>query len=152
MKNKTKWKKLSSKMVYENKWMKVHEDKVINPGGEEGVYAIVNKMDATMIIAKDIDGIYLIRHYRYVLKQELLEIPAGGLDEGETPEDAARRELLEETGIKAGKITVIGQLFPAVSSLAVKHYVALAEELDISGLSNEGESDEEILEVFKKKN
>lgn len=97
------WKKLSSRTVYENDWMEVREDKVINPGGGRNDYGYVHfKNVAVAIIAlDDANNTWLVGQDRYTLGEYSWELPMGGAPLDEPPLMAAKRELEEETGIRA---------------------------------------------------
>src|SRR5918912_605645 len=96
------WQTLHSKQVYDNAWISVREDAVIRPDGEQGIYGVVHfKNIAIGILAVEDDFICLVGQYRYPLEQYSWEIPEGGCAEGEDPLDAAKRELEEETGLRA---------------------------------------------------
>jgi len=104
------WKTISSEVVHENKWFKVRKDYVIRPGGVEGEYFVVEKKPVVFIVAlTEKKEIYLINLFRYTTKQQSWEIPAGATDEGETGLEAAKRELQEETGLRAKKWIEVGQ-------------------------------------------
>jgi len=97
------WKKLSSHTVYENDWMAVRVDHVVNPGGGENQYGHVHfKNRAVAIIALDDAGnTWLVGQQRYTLGEYSWELPMGGAPLAEPPLEAARRELREETGLQA---------------------------------------------------
>lgn len=109
-----KWKKLSSKYVYENPWIKVREDQVIKPDGQPGTYSVIEQGRGACIIPVDKDGkIWMIKSYRYIFNDEHWELVAGDVDEGETREQAARRELIEELHLDADNFVKIGKFRPS---------------------------------------
>jgi 8-oxo-dGTP pyrophosphatase MutT (NUDIX family) len=97
------WRTTGSRVVYDNAWIRVSEDNVVQPDGSDGIYGVVHfKNKAIGILPIDADGCtYLVGQHRYPLDQYSWEIPEGGCPEGEEPIDTARRELLEETGLEA---------------------------------------------------
>ena len=103
------WKTLESRLVYENPWIRVREDRVIRPDGKPGIYGVVETRIATGAIALSQDNlITLVGQYRYATDQYSWEIVEGGTDEGESPLDAAKRELREEAGLVAKHWEVLG--------------------------------------------
>jgi 8-oxo-dGTP pyrophosphatase MutT (NUDIX family) len=104
------WKVLSSRFVYDNPWISVREDAVVHPSGESGIYGVVHyKNRAVGVLAVEGGEIYLVGQYRYPLSRYSWEIPEGGCPEGEEPLDAARRELEEETGLRASSWRKMGE-------------------------------------------
>lgn len=97
------WKTIRSKTVYENKWITVIEDEVLNPNGGAGIYGKVHfKNIAVGIVAMDKQrDIWLVGQYRYTLNSYSWEIPEGGCPDTEDPLEGAKRELKEETGLVA---------------------------------------------------
>lgn len=97
------WRQVTSKKVYDNPWIQVRHDEVQRPNGSEGIYGVIHfKNHAVGIIPIDEEGnTYLVKQSRYVLGETSWEIPEGGAPLGESPLDAGKRELEEETGLKA---------------------------------------------------
>jgi ADP-ribose pyrophosphatase len=96
---------LNREIVFDGNHIQVRVDRVIEPAGHEATREIVVHPGAVCIVARPNDSeVLLVRQYRHSTGRELLEIPAGGLDPGEDPLDAARRELEEETGYHAANI------------------------------------------------
>lgn len=107
------WRTLSSREVYENNWIRVREDSVTRPDGEQGIYGVVhfrNTAVGVLAIEED-DSIYLVGQYRYTLGRYSWEIPEGGCPEGEEPLAAAKRELEEETGLRASNWERLGEAY-----------------------------------------
>jgi ADP-ribose pyrophosphatase len=110
--NETKnpWRTVTSKEVYDNSWIMVRQDTVVRPDGEPGIYGVVHfKNIAIGILAIEEEFIYLVGQYRYPLNKYSWEIPEGGCVEGEDPFVAARRELEEETGLRATRWEKLGE-------------------------------------------
>jgi 8-oxo-dGTP pyrophosphatase MutT (NUDIX family) len=97
------WKPLSSRIVYENPWVRLREDAVLRPDGKEGIYSVLEVRPSVGIVAVNADReIVLVGQWRYPLGRYSWEIPRGGSMPGESDLQAvARRELKEETGIEA---------------------------------------------------
>ena len=103
------WKLLDSEVVYENPWIRVRHDRVITPGGTDGIYGVIETAPAIGIVALTEDRrVYLVGQYRYPLETYSWEIPEGGGRAGEALEAGARRELREETGLSAASWTSLG--------------------------------------------
>jgi ADP-ribose pyrophosphatase len=95
-------KQLASDQIYTGKILNLRKDRVRLPDGREAVREVVEHPGAVAVVALDAEkNVYLVRQYRYPVGRILLEIPAGKLDPGEEPLACARRELAEETGLRA---------------------------------------------------
>ena len=103
------WTTLASRKIYENAWIAVREDQVIRPDGKPGIYGVVSfRHSAVGVLPVDGEGrIWLVGQYRYPVKAYSWEIPEGGGTHGESPEETARRELREETGLLADHLQPI---------------------------------------------
>lgn len=98
------WITTNKKTVYENKWIRVEENDIIDPSGKEGIYGVVRpKNYAIAILPLDEEyNTYIVGQYRYATNSYEWELPKGGCPIGEEgPMEAGKRELLEETGISA---------------------------------------------------
>jgi 8-oxo-dGTP pyrophosphatase MutT (NUDIX family) len=128
---KNPWTTLSTRPIYDNAWISIREDQVINPKGGKGIYGVVSfKNIAIGIIPIDNEGnTYLIGQYRYTLNEYSWEIPMGGGKIGIDILESAQRELKEETGFTALKWTEIMKLHTSNSVTDEVAYVFLAEEL-----------------------
>lgn len=106
------WKALDSRVVYENPWIRVREDRVRRPDGAEGIYGVVETRIATGVVAlTEDDQVYLVGQWRYPFDAYSWEIPEGGTDPGEAPLAAAKRELEEEAGVVAEEWEQLGGEF-----------------------------------------
>ena len=147
---KNPWKTLSGEMKYDNPWITVTEYQVINPGGGRGIYGKVHfKNKAIGVIPVDNElNTWLVGQFRYTLNEWHWEIPEGGGPKNQTPLEAAKRELLEETGLKAAKWTQIIRLHTSNSVTDEEGFIFLAENLE-TGAGNELEETEADLKVWK---
>lgn len=125
------WKTISSRIAYQSPFLTVREDTVITPGGKPGVYSVVESKPGVLIVAEtDNDEIYLIESFRYPLQAWRWELPGGGIDEGDTPLQAAQKELEEELGLTATKWTQLGDMYPSNNGPLNDHnLVFLAQDL-----------------------
>ena len=123
-------KTLSSRQVYSNPWLRVREDQVERSNGVRGIYGVVDKDDCAIIIPIQGEAIYLIEQFRYTVQQRCLELPQGGWETaGVDPEELARGELREETGLVAASMTYLGALWIAYGFANQNQHVYLATGL-----------------------
>ena len=137
------WQTLASEIKYQNPWISVREDQVLNPGGGRGIYGVVTmKNKALGIVPVDADGnTWLVGQYRYPLREYSWEIPMGG---GPVELDilaSAQRELREETGLTAARWTRIARLHTSNSVTDEEGFVFLAEDLTMGEIEPEETED-----------
>jgi ADP-ribose pyrophosphatase len=125
-------------MVYEGRAVKLRVDTVRMPGGRQTTREIVEHSDCVAVIALDDEAhILLVEQFRKSVEKELLEIPAGGIEPGETPEDCVRREMREETGFLPRKLERLGGFYSAPGYCTEYLYLYLATDLVSSPLQAE---------------
>jgi 8-oxo-dGTP pyrophosphatase MutT (NUDIX family) len=134
------WQTLTRRSIYDNPWIHVREDQVIRPDGHPGIYGVVEfKNRAIGVLPIDEEGsTYLVGQYRYTLNRYSWEIPEGGGPEGESPLEAAQRELLEETGLQARTWRLLGTAHLSNSVTDEEAIYYLATDLIIGEASPEG--------------
>ncbi len=130
-KEKNPWQTLRIEEVYSNPWISVSHRQVLNPAGKEGIYGIVHfKNLAVGVVPLDEDlHTWLVGQYRYTLRQYSWEIPEGGCPLGTSPLDTAKRELAEETGIRAAEWSRILDIHTSNSVTDESGMVFLARDL-----------------------
>lgn len=101
---------LTTKIVYENNWMRVREDSFTQPDGLVGIYGVVDRADFAVVIAEADHAFHLVQQFRYALGGRSWEFPMGAWPVGRSgsAEELARQELLEETGVTAATWRHVG--------------------------------------------
>ncbi|WP_207223867.1 NUDIX domain-containing protein [Pseudonocardia sediminis] len=123
---------LSSRQVYANSWMTVREDGIRRPDGSEGIYGVVDKPTYALVVPRDDAGaLHLVEQFRYPVGERRWEFPAGTAPEraDQDPAELAVRELVEETGLVAGRMELLGMLDVAPGMSSQRGHVYLATEL-----------------------
>jgi ADP-ribose pyrophosphatase len=121
---------LTTREVYRNHWMRVREDEILRSNGVRGLYGVVEKPDAAIILPIDRGRVWLVEQFRYTIQQRAVELPQGGWErEIDDPEKLARGELKEETGLQAAEMTYLGDLWIAYGFTRQKQHVYLATGL-----------------------
>ncbi len=132
-----------SELIYTGKAFDVRRDQVRLPAGKTTSIEVVVHPGAVTIIPIDAQGrILFVRQYRHAVGQELLELPAGTLGEGENPENCAQREIREETGMSAAKLEKIGEFYLVPGYSTEYMHIYLASDLKSEPLP--GDEDEFI--------
>ena len=121
---------LKSREVYRNQWLSLREDRILRSNGKEGIYSVVEKDDCAIILPIDNERVWLVDQYRYTIGERALELPQGGWEMANVdPEELARGELKEETGLHAAEMTYLGSMWIAYGFCRQKQHVFLATGL-----------------------
>jgi 8-oxo-dGTP pyrophosphatase MutT (NUDIX family) len=104
---------ISTRVVYENRWMRVHEDRTEHADGTPGLYGWIEKPPAAIIVPLEAGHVWLVEQFRHPVGGRFWEFPQGAWEDHPTaaPEDLARGELAEETGLRAAQIELLGTLY-----------------------------------------
>jgi 8-oxo-dGTP pyrophosphatase MutT (NUDIX family) len=139
------WTTKSSRIAYQNRWIRVREDRVIRPDGQPGVYGVVEVPPSVGIVAiNQKDHVVLVGQWRYTLNRYVWEIPRGGSDGHPDLMAVAQRELVEEAGVEAehwqslgtvdvctGVTTDVQHLFLATSLRSSEAHHDAEEQIDV---------------------
>lgn len=139
------FKVLAAREVYDNPWISVREHRVEKPRGGEGIYGVVHFKNRAVAVVPYQDGrVWMVGQYRFALGRYSWELPEGGAPESESLEDCARRELAEETGLRAGRIDPLLKVHLSNSVTDEVGHIFLARELSEGSASPD---DTEVLRV-----
>jgi ADP-ribose pyrophosphatase len=142
---------LKSEVLYEGKAFGVRRDELIEPTGVRTVREVVTHPGSVVVLPVLPNGrIVLVRQYRHACRQYMWELVAGRMERGENPKKGAQRELLEETGYRATKISVFLDVFPTPGFLEERMYLLLAEGLT-AGLAQPEEDEKLIVAAYTRK-
>lgn len=123
-------KTLKSEYIFEGRVLKLKKDEVLLPNGKTSTREVVEYVPAVGVLPLTEDNkVIMVRQFRYAYKEVLLEIPAGKMDNGETPLMAANRELSEEIKFRSDNIVSMGQIYPAPGSLNEVMHLFYAKNL-----------------------
>ena len=123
-------KTISQRRVYDGRILNVRVDEAVLPNGKTVTREVIEHHGACGIVAFDEEGkLLMVRQYRYPMACELLELPAGKIDPGETPDACAARELEEETGYRASKLEFLGDIYPIAAYCCEVVHLYLAKGL-----------------------
>lgn len=131
---------LSSREVYRNRWMRLREDEILRSNGQKGIYSVAEKDDAAIILPIQDGRVWLVEQFRYTIQQRALELPQGSWEQEEaSPEELARGELREETGLHAEQMVSLGMLWIAYGFTRQKQHVFLATGLSQKEVDRDAE-------------
>jgi 8-oxo-dGTP pyrophosphatase MutT (NUDIX family) len=124
--------RLASRVVYEDHWMRLRQDEIERRDGSRGTYAFIEKRDFALVIPAENDGFHLVEEFRYPIGRRTWSFPQGGFPRGESgsPEELARLELAQETGLRARELVRLGYLHTShgTSSQAGHYFLATGLE------------------------
>jgi ADP-ribose diphosphatase len=127
------WRRRAGRTLFESPWFRLRQDEITLPSGEDITYTWVEHPGYVVVVPLLDDGrVVMERVYRYTAQRTLLECPSGGLD-GEDAQTAARRELEEETGYRAGRVEHLGRFYGSVGTSDERFDVCLATQLRDDG-------------------
>jgi ADP-ribose pyrophosphatase len=127
------WRRRRSRYLFESAWFQLRQDEVTLPGGEDITYTLIEHGGYVVVVPLLDDGrVVMERLYRYTIDRDLLECPSGGSD-GNPPEVAARRELEEETGYRAGQLEPLGSFYGSTGISNERYDIFLATQLSADG-------------------
>jgi ADP-ribose pyrophosphatase len=124
-------KTLGSRTVYENRWLRLREDQIERPDGSRSIYGVIEKPDFAVIIPKDGEDFVLVEQYRYTMHARYPEFPQGAWEDNPNadPEELARGELSEETGLTASNMKYFGKFQSAYGFSKQAFHIFLATGL-----------------------
>lgn len=141
-------KTINSELIFDGRVVKLYKDSVELSTGQKTFREVVKHSGGVVILAFKGDKILLVKQFRYPMKEVMLELPAGKLEQGEDPFEAAKRELEEETGYCANKWTDLGYVYTSPGYSDEKLYLYKAEDLEFTHCHpDEGE----IIQAFEYK-
>jgi ADP-ribose pyrophosphatase len=143
------WKTLTSREIYRNPWIRLREDTVALPNGKTTIYGVCELAPCVGVLPfADEEHVVMVRQHRYVFgESHRWEMPTGGCKPGETPEQTAQRELIEETGYRPGQLRLINIHYTSKSVCHEVAHLFVAHDLQAVPAHEVIPDDTEFLEV-----
>ncbi|MFC3123657.1 NUDIX domain-containing protein [Pseudoroseomonas globiformis] len=141
---------LTSRIAYENRWLRLREDTIRRRDGSEGLYGVVEREDFVVVAPVQDGRVTLVEQYRYPVRTRMWELPMGMWEErpGTDPATLAAAELREETGLTAGQMVYGGEIFQGAGYCTQRGHVFLATELSAGAAQPEASEQDLISRSF----
>jgi ADP-ribose pyrophosphatase len=137
----------TSEIIYSGPRFFIEKKGYTLPDGTPKQGIVINPHDAVAIMPISNDRCFLLKQYRFPIDEYIYEVPAGAIEQGETPDDAAQRELIEETGFAAGELRPHGWIYLAPGYSTERLWLYEASDLIPSDIHNKDE--DEVIEVVE---
>ena len=148
MKQKGKWQINESKEIYKNPWITVIEENGTRPDGQSGSHVLILYKPGVAVLPMDDEGnVYLNREYRFAIESTSIETVAGGIEEGDSPLAAAKKELGEELGIEASEWIDLGTFHHLTETVFSPSQLFIAKGLTFKKSHIEGTEDIEMIKM-----
>lgn len=152
--SKNPWTTVKENKIYENKFgYTLWDNDVITPAGKPGKFMLLEHYDFSVIVPVTKDGqLVLVKQWRYSMGKQTLELPSGGGEKGEDPENVAKRELMEETGGHSNNWKLLNKSWTANGCARMRGWYYLAQDVELENElhNDETESTEAVLVPFEK--
>lgn len=133
------WTIRQSQLVYQDPWVTLRRDEVTRPDGDPGSYVVVHLKRGVCVVALDAEEqVHLTEEFHYGVGRVTLEAVSGGVEQGHETAETAHRELAEELGITAGRLTSLGMVDPFTANVVSPTELFLAEQLTFGAAAPEG--------------
>lgn len=138
---------IKENLIFDGKILHLYNDDIKLPNGKPATREYIKHQGAVCVVPITEDNeVILVKQYRYPMEKLTVEIPAGKLDKGETPQQGAMRELEEETGLTGGNLTFIGELYTSPAILTEVIYMYIAKDFTVGAPHTD---EDEFVEVIK---
>lgn len=146
-----KWKVLNSEKIIDNKWITVEKQKCyIGNGKTIDDYYIIKKKDYVVLIVEMNNKIFFVKQYRHGAGEIILNLPMGLIDERETAETAANRELYEEIGLETDELKYLGSFYKAPSYISTKVHVFYTNNVKNKSIDKKDPNEEMLITSISK--
>ncbi|MEF8873154.1 MAG: NUDIX hydrolase [Candidatus Thermoplasmatota archaeon] len=143
----SRWKKKDSRTVARSTFFTLVEDDVVLPDGTEKTYTMLELPDFAGVLPRVEDRLILVKNYRYPIDRMVIELPAGFIEPDESPEEAAGRELKEETGYELKWCDKINEYHPIASLNDQKAHLYVGEAEKCGGVDHDEGEDIEVFSL-----